>query len=149
MAQTAVFVDTNVFLYVVDRPQSSPLVEASTALFERVAARELLAYTSSNVLQEYAHIRRYRGGKSKSILTEINRVTKLVEDILISNLDDLRRALKICDRHAVDTMDAIHIATALRYDLKTVITADRRYSHVGSIEAIDPRNADRVDELCQ
>lgn len=137
----SVFIDTNILLYALNPVGASELTTACKRFVSELVAEDRVeTHLSINVLQEYVHVCRCKNIDMKSIEREVGSIVDLVDAVHESNLDDFKRSLQILRKHEIDTMDALHIATALNRGVRRVITADRRYSRVSEATTIDPRD---------
>ena len=80
MPEPAIFLDSNVFLYAAGREHS--LRDACRKVLDRVAEGDLVAVTSSEVLQEILHVLTRRGLRREAI-----ELTRSVLDLVAATAD--------------------------------------------------------------
>jgi uncharacterized protein len=142
MPEPALFLDSNVFLYAAGREH--PLRDACRQLLERVAAGEVTAATSSEVLQEILHVLTRRGLRREAV--ELTRsILDLVPEVLAVRRQELALACELMEeRHELNPRDAIHVATLRGYGLQTIVTADHHFDGIDDVRRLDPTDAARA-----
>jgi uncharacterized protein len=137
--QPMLFLDTNIFLYAVGREH--PLREACRQLIQRISEGELLATTSTEVVQEVLHVL-CRRGECETGCELAAMILELFPDLLVvgrTELEEARRLLLILPDLPV--RDAIHAATLRTNSIQRLVTADRHFDRVGGLERISPADA--------
>jgi uncharacterized protein len=134
-----VFLDTNVFIYAA--AAESPNKAQCVALLRRVAAGELDAATSAEVIQEIHHVFRRRGRLEDGI-TLGREVASLFPGLLpITRADVLLSGEILTKRPQLSPRDALHAATALNAGIATVVSTDSDLDYVDGITRVDPADA--------
>lgn len=141
----AAFVDANVFLYAAgaDSPYRGPCLR----ILRAVAAGDLPANTSTEVLQEVLHVLTRRGSRALA-LRAAEDVLGLFPSMLPVTIADLRLAHALLSRHGeVSVRDAVHAATALNSGLPVMVSADRHFDALPRIRRVDPLDEAGLREL--
>ncbi len=136
MPEPAIFLDSNVFLYAAGREHS--LRDACRKVLDRVAEGDLVAVTSSEVLQEILHVLTRRGLRREAI--ELTRsVLDLVAEVLPVRRNEIALACGLMETYpTLGARDAIHAATLRGYGLTTIATADRHFDGIDGVLRLDP-----------
>lgn len=131
-----VFLDTAVFMYAAGAPH--PLKRPCTAVMARVAAKQLDATTSAEVVQEVLHrymaIGRGQGGVSlaREILSAFRPVLPITDSVARRLPDLAERYPKLAAR------DLLHVATCLEEGVETIISPDRGFDMISELKRLDP-----------
>lgn len=131
-----VFVDTNIFIYA--SGDSHPHKEPSHRLLEKVAVNQIEAVSNTEVLQEILY--RYWAIKEKERGSYIlERIVRIVPLILPVNKKDVIRAKGLLEKYPqIEPRDAIHAATMLERDIKSICSYDRHFDQIREIKRIEP-----------
>lgn len=136
--------DTNVFVYAVG--QDHPYREPCRRIVELARTRRLQGEASTELVQEFAHLRTRRGSR-QAAARDARRVVGLCRLHPVGERE-LDVALRLFERHAALSMrDAIHTATAAVQGIDAILSADRHFDAVPGIERIDPADTAAVDAL--
>lgn len=141
----AVLVDTAVALHA--DGADHPLREPCRTIIGAAAEGVLEGHANVELVQEYVHVARRRGGAIARIerrLDLIRRVLQLhpfTEAMVPSMLEALRAHSQL------QTRDAIHVATALDLSIGSIVSPDRHFEGIDGITRIDPLDEDAVAEL--
>jgi predicted nucleic acid-binding protein len=132
-----ILLDTTVLVYAVGGDH--PLRDSCRRIIEEVGKGDIAATTTAEVIQEFAHVRaRRRGRTDASALARhfIDLLTPLVQP----DESDLARGLEIFERHdALGSFDAILAAIVLERDhLSGLMSADRAFSAIPGLDHLDP-----------
>lgn len=128
---TLVFLDSNVFLYAVGK--DPPLRAPSQRLLRRVAAGEVAAITSTEVVQEVLYVLLRRGHRTEA-LALAQRILDLFPDLLPVTRADMARACALLEEHPdLTPRDAVHAATALGHGLADIVSADEHFAALPGI----------------
>lgn len=132
-----ILLDTTVLVYAVggDHPLRAPC----RRVIEEVGKGDIAATTTVEVIQEFAHVRAHRRGRTDaSALSRhfIDLLTPLVQP----DESDLARGLAIFERHdALGSFDAVLAAIVLERDhLSGLMSADRAFSAIPGLDHLDP-----------
>jgi uncharacterized protein len=132
-----ILLDTTVLVYAVGGDH--PLREPCRRIIEEIGTGTTTATTTVEVIQEFAHVRaRRRGRTDASALSRhfIELLTPLVQP----DESDLARGLEIFERHeTLGSFDAVLAAIVLERDhLSGLMSADRAFSNVPGLFHLDP-----------
>ena len=139
-----IVVDTNVLVYAVS--DQHPLVEPSRRLVEAATARLLRATTTTDVIQEFAHVRTRRYGRRDAV-RDARRYAALLGPLITVDENDLDDGLQIYERNAqLDSFDAVLAAAAINRDADALVSADRAFAGIRRLRHVDPATP-ALDEL--
>ncbi len=129
-----VFVDSNVPMYVAGRDH--PLREPARRFLERARAGEIVACTSTEVLQEILY--RYAALKRLDLARQVYELFVMLCPVVYPvTLADTDRAKQlVCDGHGIGVRDAIHAAVMLNNDLKEVATFDAGFDLIHEVRRL-------------
>lgn len=131
---STVFLDANVFLYAVGA--AHPLREPGQDVLRRVAAGDLLATTSTEVVQEILYVLTRRGS-GEAALTLARNILVLFPDLLAVTRFDMEIACTLLEKHpSLKTRDAIHAATMLNNGIRSIVTADNHFKDLKDLHWI-------------
>ena len=131
-----VFLDSNVFIYAAGA--ESPLKAPCVQILRRVAAGDLDAITSAEVVQELHHVFRRRGRLADGLRLG-REVVRLFPGLLpITRADISRSADLLTARPQLSPRDALHAATALNNGVSTIVSADADLDQVDGLTRLDP-----------
>ena len=132
----ALFVDANVFMYLAggDRVLRERCRNALRAADEQ----EIVLVTSAEVLQEILH--RYSAiDRHRDARTVYDSVTAICSDIVPITERQTARALELLLRHPrLPARDALHAATMENRGIRRILTADRHFDRLETVERVDP-----------
>jgi predicted nucleic acid-binding protein len=118
-----------------------PLKDPCLAIIARVAARELDATTSAEVVQEILHryisIRRAEVGLTiaRDVLNAFRPVLPITDSVA-------RRIPDLAERYpSLASRDLVHVATCVEAGITTIISPDRGFDLVSEIKRLDPCEA--------
>ena len=132
----SLFVDANVFMY----------LAGSDARYRAACRRALLAtteqgtmlITSAEVLQEVLHYHAARR-RLEDARTVYEAVTDICDEILPVTERQTARALELLMRHpGLPARDALHVATMEAHGIERLLSADRHFDQVDTINRVDP-----------
>lgn len=141
-----ILLDTTILVYAVGADH--PLRAASRRLVTAVGEGRVAATTTVEVIQEFAHIRARRRGR-----TDARRLATSYADLLAPltspDADDLDRGLELfAGNERLGAFDAVIAALVLRRDhLTTLVSADRAFAGVDGLIHVDPANELAVDAM--
>ena len=137
-ASEVFFIDANIPMYAAGQP--SPYKTACIAVLEASASGQIPAATDTEVIQEIAYRYSHIGQRStglqiaRDFAAAIPRILAIEPPDVLAMLDALEAHPDITPR------DAIHYAVIRRHGIRCIITADRHFSSLPDIQAIDPRD---------
>ena len=132
----ALFVDTNVFMYLAGR---DPALRKQCRNALRAAdERGIELVSSAEVLQEILH--RYsaidRHGDARTVY---DSVTAICSDIVPITERQTARALDLLLRHPhLPARDALHVATMEARGIRRILSADRHFDRLETVDRVDP-----------
>ena len=134
-----VFVDTAVLMYAAGTEH--PLREPCRRVLERVAAGELDAVISVEVVQEIVH--RYRAIGRGDLAAGVARdAMDLFAPVLPVTHAVVRRLAALLERYpALAARDLIHVATCEHEGIEAIVSPDRGFDAVAGLRRIDPSEA--------
>lgn len=137
MSDSDVYVDSNVFLNVLLYSDSSKAVDARKVL-GLIESAGIVAYTSTLTWDEVVWVVRRLMGNSdstqagKKLLSFPNlRFVPATEELLV-------RAQRLVEEYGIAPRDAIHCASAMSRDAKTIISDDPDFDAVSGLERKNP-----------
>jgi uncharacterized protein len=139
-----IVVDTAVLVYAVGGEH--PLREPALRLFEAVSDGRLAATTSTEVIQEFVHVRARRRPRSEAV-ARARSFAALLGPLMPADEDILRRGLAIfaaSDR--LGGFDSVLAALALDRDA-ALVSSDRAFAAVPGLRHVDPADPDFLDHL--
>ncbi len=134
--------DTNIFVYAVGRDH--PLRDPCRRIVELASTDRLAGEASVELLHEYAHVRARSTRDRASAVREAHLIGTLctLHPVMLS---DVRLALTLFDGHpSLEARDAVHAATALNRDIDAILSTDKAFDDVPSLERIDPLEVERL-----
>jgi predicted nucleic acid-binding protein len=137
--------DTAVFVYALGRDH--PYREPCRWIVDALGDERIAGEASVSMVQEFAHVRRRRGG-------DVGRASK--EARVVSGLcllhafeePDLTLMLELLAAYErLDGQDAVFAATALNRAIDVIVSPDPAFDDVPGLERIDPLDTARIEEL--
>lgn len=139
-----IVLDTTVLAYAVgvDHPLQAPC----RRLVSAIADGEIVATTTVEVIQEFAHVRaRRRDGKDAAELAR--DYIELLSPLLIVEELDLREGLRLFEEHhGIGAFDAVLAAAAHAAGADALVSADTGFSSIANIRHIVP-DIDGISDL--
>ena len=133
---TRIFVDANVPMYAhgAPHPYRRPCQEA----LRRIVAGDLLAVTSSEVVQEIIH--RYLSLKRRRQAVQVaGDFMTVVSAVLPVTQRDIEQALRLISRYPqLPARDLLHVAVMLNNGITHILSADAHFDLVEEVERLDP-----------
>lgn len=140
-----IVVDTTVLVYAVG--SAHPLRNPCRTLVEAVRDGKILASTTPEVIQEFAHVRARR--RSRRDASETARsFAQLFAPLVGVGADDLGAGLDLFEEYdGLGAFDAVLAAVAERRGADAIVSADRAFARVKGVRHIDPASRQFLDEL--
>ena len=138
---TPVFLDANVFIYMVGRPH--PLRAPSRQVISLVGRTPAAFFTDAQVFQETLH--RYVAIRLWTTIRDrlfdlMELLTGRIEPMLPA---DVERAASLADRYPVlSARDLLHWAVIQRVGATRIVTADGNFEGLPGVERLDPMLVD-------
>lgn len=131
-----IVLDTTVLVYA--KGADHPLRQPSRSLLEAVAAGNVEATTTPEVIQEFVHVRARRRPRREA--AELGRsFVELLSPLLVVEEDHLLAGLRLFDRHhRLGPFDAVLAAAAIASGAEALVSADRTLSDVRGIRHVVP-----------
>jgi len=133
------FLDSAIFMYAAGAEH--PLRDPCRAIVAKVAAGELEATTSAELVQEILHrfiaIRRPAAGIAiaRDVLAAFRPVLPVTHGIV-------ERLPELVERYPnLSARDLVHVATCLEAGITTIVTPDRGFDAVAGINRLAPEEA--------
>ena len=129
-----VFIDSNIAMYVAGAPH--PNRDPARRFLDRVAAREVDACTSAEVLQEI--LWRYAALGKPAVAREVYdlfvEVCPVVLPVTLAETDRARDIL--CGRAKISARDAMHAAVMLNHGVEWIATFDTGFDSVPGVRRL-------------
>jgi uncharacterized protein len=139
-----IVLDATVLLYAVG--VGHPLREPSRRLVRAIGEGAVAATTSVAVIQEFAHVRARRRGRSDA-RGRAAEFAEVLAPLLPIAPTDVAPALRLFERHAaLDAFDAFLAAAALAHRAEALVSADRAFKDVRGLSFVE-LGSSRLDAL--
>lgn len=134
-----IVIDTTVLVYA--KGAEHPLRDSCRELIEAIADGELEATSTAEAIQEFAHVRARRRGRSDA--ASLGRdYSELLAPLLSVTRDELDRGLALFEKlEALGAFDAVLAAAAITGGASALVSADGAFSAVPGLAHVVP---DRV-----
>lgn len=131
-----IVLDTTVLVYAVGADH--PLRQPCQQLIRDISDGEILATTTIEVIQEFAHVRARR--RNRKDAAEIARdYIELLSPLLIVEEPDLREGLRLFQEGAkIGAFDAVLAAAAHAAGAEALVSADSAFSTIPNVRHIVP-----------
>jgi predicted nucleic acid-binding protein len=140
-----IVIDTTVLIYAVgdEHPLRAPCRDLVAALREG----RLRATTTTEVIQEFAHVRARR--RSRSDAAALARdYARLLAPLLVVDTDDLLEGLsRFEDNDTVGAFDAVLAAAAMRRGAELLVSADSGFAELPGLRHVDPATPGLIELL--
>jgi predicted nucleic acid-binding protein len=140
-----IVLDATVLVYA--KGGDHPLREPCRTLMEAVVAKAVEATTTPEVIQEYAHVRSRRTGRSVATAEALDLVGALGP---LLTTDDARLTLGLRlyeETPGIGSFDAVLAAAAITLAADALVSADRGFAEVKGLAHLDPSAPDFLDRL--
>jgi predicted nucleic acid-binding protein len=138
-----IILDTTVLAYAVG--EDHPLREPCRRLLAAHANGTIVATTTVEVLQEFAHIRSSRRTREDAV--GLTRLYAAAFDPIVTTTADLDAGLSLFERHPeLGAFDAVLAAVAIARGADGLVSADRAFAGVPGLAWIDPASS-AIDRL--
>lgn len=133
------FVDANVFMYLAGR--DATYRESCRRAIRAAIERGVMLTTSAEVLQEILHYYGARG-RPESARTVYEAATDICHEVLPISEGQTARALEVLVEHpGLPARDALHVATMEAYGIKRLLSADKEFDPIETVERVNPLGA--------
>jgi uncharacterized protein len=131
-----IVLDTTVLVYA--KGTNHPLRDPCRRLIEAIAARELDATTTVEVIQEFVHVRAQRRGRSDAAALG-GDYADLLAPLLTTGDEHLRNGLALFEREdRLGAFDVVLAATALEVGASAFVSADGAFAAVKGLRHVIP-----------
>jgi hypothetical protein len=131
-----IVLDTTVLIYA--KGDEHSLRDPCRALIEAIAAGDLEATTTAEVIQEFTHVRARRRGRADAAALGRD-YNELLSPLLCVTGDDLSRGLALFETNAsLGAFDAVLAASALNRDATALVSADSAFAAVNGLRHVTP-----------
>ncbi len=127
--------DTAVFIYAVGAEH--PYRRPSRRIVQRLADGDLIAEISSELVQEYVHVRCRRGIDRATATKEAKSIISLchTHDVGTPIMQTALHLFRTFDR--LHMRDAVHAATALAHRATAIVSPDRAFDDIPGLVRLD------------
>lgn len=134
-----VFIDANIPIYAAGSPHEYKL--PCIRLMYALEAEEIEGIASSEVVQEVAqhYVGRRMHSEAQVVVRGFLAAMPIILPVEREDVEMMMRLLRDCER--LNPRDAVHAAVMLHHGINTIITADRHFSLIPDLIALDPRDA--------
>ncbi|MCY3971119.1 MAG: type II toxin-antitoxin system VapC family toxin [Acidobacteria bacterium] len=130
------FVDANVFMYLAGR--DATYRESCRHAIRGAIERGTMLTTSAEVLQEFLHYYAARG-RPESARTVYQAATDICAEILPITEHQIVRALEVLVEHpGLPARDALHVATMETHGIERLLSADKEFDRIETVERVNP-----------
>jgi predicted nucleic acid-binding protein len=138
-----IVLDTTILVYAVGEQHA--LAEPCRRLVEAIRNGRVTATTTVEVIQEFAHVRARRRDKQDAAGVARDFV-ELLSPLLVVTQDVLTAGLRLFERTALGSFDAVLAAAAIDARASSLMSADGAFEGIRGLKWVDPRSA-AFDEL--
>lgn len=130
------FVDANVFMYLAGR--DATYRESCRRALRTAIERGTMLTTSAEVLQEFLHYYGARG-RPESARTVYEAAMDICDEILPITEHQIARALEVLVEHpGLPARDALHVATMETHSIERLLSADKEFDRIDTVERVNP-----------
>ena len=129
------YIDTNIWIYAITA--HSEYGERCKEILKKIEDQRLRTAISTQVLSEIAGVL-YSKYKVKDTTSQLNAVLSYPIEIYLVHPDVIRVAAEYARDYGITPYDGIHIALAVEYNVRDMISADKELDKVELIRRIDP-----------
>lgn len=129
-----IFLDSNVLVYLIGAPH--PNRDLAFAAIDRLARSGERMVTSAEVMQELLHLFSKRPA-SAALQQALNALRGLADEIYPVEAEDVDRAHGVWRAHpGLSSRDALHVAVMQRRGVSRILSYDRDFDRVATIERV-------------
>jgi predicted nucleic acid-binding protein len=140
-----IVLDTTVLVYA--KGGAHPLREACRALMEAIVERAIVATTTPEVIQEFAHVRSRRTGRAVATV-EARDLIGALSPLLTVDVDSLSVGLRVYEvTPGLGSFDAVLAAAAIGLSADALVSADRAFAKVTGLTHLDPAAPDFLERV--
>lgn len=136
------FVDANVIVYAVTPgPRRDPALDLLAAVSEGAGK----GTTSVAVLEEVWHLE--LSGRIPDLAGQTRRARSIFGDLLAVTPGTLDIALALEAPPELGANDRLHVASCVENEIVTIVSADRSFDAIATVERIDPLDREALEPL--
>jgi predicted nucleic acid-binding protein len=140
-----IVLDTTVLAYA--KGGEHPLQRPCRALMEAVVHKDIEATTTPEVIQEFAHVRARRTGRTVATV-EARDLVGALSPLLTVDVESLSVGLRIYEvTPGLGSFDAVLAAAAIGLSADALVSADRGFAKVNGLIHLDPAAADFLERI--
>lgn len=140
-----ILVDTAVPLHAQGQP--CELLDACVAVLRAIEEQPVEAVASVELIQEFVHVLRRRGGAISTIEAQTDRLRAFLRMIAFEP-DDLDSMLELLSRYPqLGGRDAVHVVAAQKAGAAVIISPDSHFDGLAGIRRVDPRDTGAINQL--
>ncbi len=140
-----IILDTTILVYA--KGADHPLREPCRALVDAIGRKAIEATTTPEVIQEFAHVRARRDGRSRAVADALGLVGALSPLLLVDGAT-LSLGLRIYQQTpGLGSFDAVLAAVAAFRSADALVSADRAFGKVKGLRHLDPAAADFLERV--
>ncbi len=129
-----IFVDSNVPVYLVGASQ--PHRESTVAVVDRLVRGGEKMVTSAEVMQELLHLYTHRRALH-AVQPALDVLKGLVDEVYPIEAMDVERAHAVLRAHpGFSSRDALHVAVMQRHGVRRVLSYDRDFDRIDTLERV-------------
>jgi predicted nucleic acid-binding protein len=129
-----IFLDSNVLVYLIGAPH--PNRDLAVAAIDRLVRSGERMVTSAEVMQELLHLFSRRPA-SAALQQALNALRGLADEIYPVEAEDVDRAHAVWRAHSgLSSRDALHVAVMQRRGVKRILSYDRDFDRIATIERV-------------
>lgn len=131
-----IVLDTTVLVYAVG--SDHPLREPCRALIDAAQRGDLVARTSVEVIQEFAHVRARRRDRRDATLLA-RSYAGLLQPLIVFDERDLHLGMELFEHHQrLGAFDAVLAAAVARRGARCLVSADDAFAEVAGVTVLNP-----------
>lgn len=140
-----IVLDTTVLVYA--KGADHPLRGRCRALIDAVGRKAIEATTTPEVIQEFAHVRARRDGRSRAV-SDARGLVSILGPLLLVDGAMLSLGLRIYEETpGLGSFDAVLAAAAAFASAEALVSADRGFAEVKGLRHLDPATPDFLERL--
>jgi predicted nucleic acid-binding protein len=140
-----IVLDTTVLVYA--KGADHPLRGPCRALIDAIGRKAIGATTTPEVIQEFAHVRARRDGRSRAV-SDARGLVSTLGPLLLVDSASLSLGLRIYEETAgLGSFDAVLAAVAIFGSADALVSADRGFADVKGLTHVDPAAPDFLGRL--
>jgi predicted nucleic acid-binding protein len=140
-----IVLDTTVLVYA--KGADHPLRAPCRALIDAIGMRQIEATTTPEVIQEFAHVRARRDGRSLAVADARGLVGALSPLLLVDGAT-LALGLRLYEETpGIGAFDSILAAAAIVSSADALVSADRGFAEVKGLRHVDPVAPDFLERV--